>query len=491
MHWHQRGYCSPNTLPRPLPALQAARHCTRECICKTTHCVLNGTPVDDGFTNWALEAKKKGYISSLFGYTDTALDPRGVDPADERLRHYSEPLKGIDTFTPIKNDVSVLWMEHLRNKNHDLPDIPWENYSATKSGIEWEQGGETPLPLRIATEDHETHVMTDACIQWIEQQSSNSDQPWITHLSLLRPHPPFVAPEPYHARYDPAALDGVIRQATVEQESSQHAYLDYQLNRRKYFPAGNEKYLAPANEQTLRRQKASYYGLMTEVDDNLGRLFEALKASGNWDKTLIIFTSDHGEQMGDHWLLGKSGYFDQSYHIPLIIRDPRRQADNTRGTRIEAFTENVDIMPTMLDYIGQSAPGQCDGRSLIPFTLFGGTPRNWRNEVHWEFDFRELESQQIEQHLGLSPHQCTLNVIRDKRYKYVHFTALPPLFFDLERDPNEFINRADDPDYQRLVLEYAQKMLSWRMNHNERGLTDTFLSSDGVVTRQRPLYPEI
>ena len=68
--------------------------------------------------------------------------------------------------------------------------------------------------------------------------------------------------------------------------------------------------------------QASYYGLMAEVDDNMGRLFAHLKALGQWDDTLIVFTSDHGEQMGDHWLYGKTGFFDQSYHIPMIVRDP-------------------------------------------------------------------------------------------------------------------------------------------------------------------------
>jgi hypothetical protein len=78
-------------------------------------------------------------------------------------------------------------------------------------------------------------------------------------------------------------------------------------------------------------------------------------------------------------------------------------------------------------------------------------------------------------------------VIRDHHYKYVHFTALPPLLFDLKRDPDEFVNQAENPDYQTLVLEYAQKMLSWKMNHTDRGLTETMLGEGGAVTRRAPL----
>ena len=88
--------------------------------------------------------------------------------------------------------------------------------------------------------------------------------------------------------------------------------------------------------------------------------------------------------------------------------------------------------------------------------------------------------------LGLTPDQCSANLLWDRRYKYVHFTGLPPLFFDLESDPHEFCNLADDPAYQGLVLEYAQKMLSWRMNHDERTLANTRLGPSGVVELHPP-----
>ena len=94
----------------------------------------------------------------------------------------------------------------------------------------------------------------------------------------------------------------------------------------------------------------------------------------------------------------------------------------------------------------------------------------------------------METDLGITQHQCTLNVIRDARYKYVHFTNLPPLFFDLQEDPGEFVNQAANPDYQSLVLEYTQKMLSWRMNHDEQTLTHLALTEDGVVSRPAPRY---
>ena len=106
---------------------------------------------------------------------------------------------------------------------------------------------------------------------------------------------------------------------------------------------------------------------MSEVDHHVGRIIDYLKGSGHYDHTLIIFTSDHAGHLGDHHLQGKSGYFDEAFHIPLIIRDPYAAAKGARGGAIDAFTENVDIMPTILDWIGREVPAQCDGATLMPF----------------------------------------------------------------------------------------------------------------------------
>ena len=171
----------------------------------------------------------------------------------------------------------------------------------------------------------------------------------------------------------------------------------------------------------------------------------------------------------------------------MIIRDPRASADSSRGKQIAAFTENVDIMPTLLEWLGVDIPSQCDGLSLMPIINSGEAPCGWRTEVYWEFDFRSVLDDSVEMHFGITSHQCNLAVVRDERYKYVHFGALPPLFFDLQEDPHEFVNQADNAAYQQRVLEYAQKMLSWRLNHVQRGLTETFLSEQGPMTRYSPV----
>jgi len=138
-----------------------------------------------------------------------------------------------------------------------------------------------------------------------------------------------------------------------------------------------------------------------------------------------------------------------------------------------------------MDTLGAKLPRQCDGRSLVPF-LKGEIPGKWRTEVHWEVDFRydaEYGYEPPDKKLGIGFEECSFNVIRDNNYKYVHFTALPTLLFDLKNDPDELHNLAADPAYKDIIIKYAQKMLSWRMANDERTLTHLMVGPKGVTER--------
>ena len=233
------------------------------------------------------------------------------------------------------------------------------------------------------------------------------------------------------------------------------------------------------SDDEFRRIRAIYYGMISEVDAQLGRMFTAIKARGAWDDTVVILTSDHAEMMGDHKMLGKGGFFDGSYHIPLIVRDPRRK--KAAGRKVKAFTEAVDILPTVLDLVGGKVPGHLDGHSLAPF-LEGKAPANWRDAAHWEFDFRSIEKQTGEKITGLKSRQCNLAVVRTERFKYAHFGGgMPPVLFDLENDPGETMNVADDPAYREARLEMAERLLAWRAAHLDQSLALSELTERGVA----------
>jgi arylsulfatase A-like enzyme len=431
--------------------------------------VLNGTPLDARFTNLALEARGLGYEPVLFGYTDASVDPRTVEPGDPRLSSYEGVLPGFRAVVDLPEHLEA-WAQWLVGLGYDVPANRRELYRPVRD--------EPGAPTVYAAEHTEAAFLTGEVLRWLDEDAG--DEPWFVHAAYIRPHPPFVAPEPYHAMYDPDQVPRPVRHTTVEQEAAQHLFLAGALS--------IDEIRAPRDERELRQLRATYYGMMTEVDAQLGRLFDGLRARGQWDETLVVVTSDHGEQLGDHWLIEKLGWFDSSYRIPLVVRDPRPEADVVRGRVVDAFTENVDVMPTILEWLAADVPVQCDGRSLLPW-LHGATPSSWRGAVFWEFDFRDPVGAARGESIGLGLDESCLTVIRDRRGKYVHFAALPPLFFDLARDPGELDDRSHDPAYTPALLEYAQRMLSWRMRTDDRTLTGFFLSPDGLVDARAPSVP--
>jgi arylsulfatase A-like enzyme len=427
--------------------------------------VLNGTPLDARFTNVALEARERGYDPVLFGYTDASPDPRALSPDDPRLRTYEGVLPGFRAVLDLPEHLEP-WGEWLREQGYDVP----ADVRAMYEPVSDVPGA--PAPYRA--EHSEAAFLTGEVLRYVDAQAG---APWFVHAAYIRPHPPFVAPEPYHALYDPASVPLPVRRPTFAEEGEAHPLLARVVE----IPGLH----GPDDEAGLRRLRATYYGMMSEVDAQVGRLVDGLRERGAWEDTLVVLTSDHGEQLGDHWLIEKLGWFDQSYHIPLIVRDPRRDADATRGRVVaDRFTENVDVMPTILEWIGVTPPVQCDGASLLPL-LHDEEPSQWRDAVHWEWDFRDPTGRYTKEMFGLAVDECSLAVLRDERGKYVHFTGLPPVFYDLEAGPDELDNRAGDPAYAATVLDYAQRLLSLRMRHAERTLTGVLVTPMGVIEARR------
>jgi len=436
--------------------------------------VTNGTPLDRRHTNLALEVRRAGYAPVLFGYTDTSTDPRGLPLDDPRLLSYEGLMDGFEVALGYQDQVPEGWINHLRGHGYEVPRVPCQAY--LPAGYDPAAAREFPLqPALYRAEHSDSAWISDRIIDYLQ---AHGGETWFLHAVYLRPHPPLVAPAPYHTLYDPVRMPCPPRGSDRGTDLAHHPYLAhwFEIDENTSHQAMGLD-LATLRDSDRRRMQAIYYGLVSEVDAQIGRVLDHLRGTGELDRTLVVFTSDHGELLGDHWLWGKGGFYDGSYHVPLIIRDPR----HLDAPRIltQHFSESVDLMPTLLERVGLEVPETCDGRSLWPL-IEGPAPRQWRAQTFWEFDFRSVDSDKSETALDLRPDQCSLNVIRDRRYKYVHFTALPPLLFDLEADPLELHDVAAQPRYLGVLSEYAGKLLSQRMLHADRTLTNYRLTPRGL-----------
>ncbi|MBT9382335.1 alkaline phosphatase family protein [Pseudooceanicola sp. CBS1P-1] len=438
--------------------------------------VQNSLPLDRRHATLAGELRKVGYDPALIGYSTSVPDPRGLSTNDPRFRWLGDVMEGfrpIASFEPEKE----AYFGWVSRQGFPLP--------ANRDDIWLPEGDATPgptdRPARIPAPLSDTAFFTEAALTYLEGRTP--ERPFFLHLGYWRPHPPFVASAPYNDMYDPADMPGPLRAPSPREEGAQHPLLAHHLrtNRSGDYFQGAEGLAADLSDDEIRQTRATYYGLVTEIDDHLGRIFAQLDRAGIWDDTLIVFTSDHGEQLGDHHLLGKTCYHDQSFRVPLVIKDPRRKS---RAGEIEtAFTESIDVMPTILDWLGGSVPHTVDGHSLLPF-LESGRPEGWREALHYEFDSRDAFGREHEAALGVGQHEAGLCVIQDGDWKYVHFTAMPPLLFDLKNDPGQFINLAEDPAHADTLRIYAQKMLSWRMRHADRTLTVFQSNPEGFLDRR-------
>lgn len=446
--------------------------------------VENGIPLDARHTNIALEMRKLGYDPALIGYTDTTPDPRLFPPRDPVLKTFEGILPGINRVLAMSSEsFPEPWLLWLEERGFEVPVNPRDLYYASvKDYPGCAERGKTFAPALFSKEESETAFVTDKAIQFIRRPGT---KPWFLHISYLKPHRPYLAPEPYNRLYHPDDVPDFKRAVSLSEEAKQHPFLAYLLEQSLKY-SGYRAGIYPRDEDSMRQLRATYYGLISEVDDNIGKILAELKETGQYENTVIIFLSDHGAQIGDHHLIAPGAYFDQSFHVPLIIRVPNKNMQQHCGRVIDAFTESVDILPTVMDIFSAETPRQCDGRPLLQF-FKGQVPEDWRQEVHWEVDFRYMEPswgyEPPDEKLGIRFEECGFNVIRDENYKYVHFTALPSLFFDLKNDPDELNNLAEDPTYKTLILKYAQKMLSWRMTNDERTLTHLMVGPTGLTQR--------
>jgi len=441
----------------------------------------NGMPLRVGEPTLGDHLREVGARAVLVGKTHMIADAEGmawlgIDPASEIGVRVSEcgfePFERDDGLHP--DSARQNWSaydDYLVAQGYVSPN-PWEDFANSGTDADGELLSawllkNSRLAANIPEEHSETAYMTNRAMDFMSQ-AAKGDAPWVCHLSYIKPHWPYIVPAPYHDMYDETHIAAPIRSA-AEQDTAHplmQAYLDARVC--KSF----------ARDHVREHVIPAYMGLIKQLDDNLGRLFAWMDEQGLSDNTIIAFTSDHGDYMGDHWMGDKDFYHEMAVKVPLIIADPRPAADTTRGSTSDALVEMIDLAPTFMNALGCPAkPHIVEGRDLTP--LLHGTPGFQRRYVisehdyHWSDMARSLDQPQEEAHTTM---------IFDGRWKYIRCEGFDPILFDLETDPHELndIGTSLAAEHRAARAELEAALLKWATRHHTR-----VTATPAVLARQK------
>ncbi|MEM7302595.1 MAG: alkaline phosphatase family protein [Pseudomonadota bacterium] len=361
---------------------------------------------------------------------------------------------------------------YLRERGFDGKN-PWEEWANSAEG----PGGKllsgwllenSQYPARVPAEHSETAWLTTRGIEFIQSQEN---KPWLCHLSYIKPHWPYLAPAPYHNMYSSSDLPPVIR-SNAERDTEHpvmKAWVDMRVCQ------------SFSRDEVRNLVGPAYMGLIKQLDDELGRLFRFLEDGGYLDNTMIVFCSDHGDNLGDHWLGEKDLFYDCSARIPLIVYDPRAKADSTRGKSLDCLVEGIDLTPTFMDFFGaKPKPHLVEGRSLEP--LLHNQETDWRQYAVSEYDYATRDARRA---IGVDQKDARLTMIFDGRWKYVHAEGFDPLLYDLQRDPDELINFAGYAEHHKEVERLRELHFQWTRQHHSR-ITKTAEMVEAMTDAREP-----
>ena len=281
-----------------------------------------------------------------------------------------------------------------------------------------------PLQAPLPKELHVTQWCGDRSVQWLQQERPK-DKPFFLWTSFVKPHVPYDCPQHLLDLYDPESLEDPW--TSSEDGCAEYPYFDS-------YREGKEFDLY--SEKAIKRAKAYYYANITFIDEQVGRILDTLEQEGLAESTLVVFTSDHGDLMGDHHLWYKCFGFEGSLRVPLLVRWPKKIAEGTRYTGLASL---LDLFPTLLSAAGvNDAQYKRPGKDLM--TLLSG----------------ENQHEAVLSEVMFPPY--TMCHVRTNRYKYLFYqNGGFEQLFNVEDDPKELRNLASNPAY----ADVKQEMKQW------------------------------
>lgn len=273
---------------------------------------------------------------------------------------------------------------------------------------------------------YDRSIADNAC-RWLEGEAQKiNDKPWVLYVGFVCPHPPLIAPPEYFNMY--ANLDIPMPEMYAENERPRHPYLEFMRKSRPY-DAG---FTGP---EMVRRALAAYMGSVSFMDNNVGKVLDSIEKAGLSSSTRVLYSSDHGENLGARGFWAKNTLYEESAGIPLILAGP----NVPEGRVVTDPVSLVDVFPTVLECVGIDASKSdpdLPGASLLAGAEEGAMPE------------RTVLS---EYHATSSPSGSFM--IRHGKFKYIHYVGYEPMLFDLADDPYERRNLAADPEYKKDLAE--------------------------------------
>jgi len=331
--------------------------------------------------------------------------------------------------------------------HHPQPDWPENAYTQwlTSKGKTWDDlyTGATHGYVKegIPADYHQTTWCAEKTIEFIRDHQGK--QPWLLSFNCFDPHHPFDPPAEYLKRYDPADMT-LPKFKQGELEGKPH----YQRADHTKARDGLFTYDFSAMTDDQKRQiVAAYYAMIELIDDAVGKMVGALDETGQRENTIVVFMSDHGELLGDHGVFLKGPHFyEESVRVPLIFSWP---GTFKQGLRADALVELVDLAPTFLQSAGIDIPQAIQGKSLHSLLTGQSDPSHHRDHVFSEY----YNSWTHKRSYG------TMLRTEDKKIAVYHGSDLDVAgeLYDLEADPDEFINLWDDPNAESLKLDLIKR----------------------------------
>lgn len=421
----------------------------------------NGVPLRVDERTLGDYLRPHGYRVALVGKThmkrdDDGMARLGLDPRSSRGVLVSEcgfePFERDDGLHPDQLvDPDLKYNRYLRDKGYDSAN-PWHDFANSAEGDNGEvlsgwQMRNAHLPIRVREEDSETAYTTRRAMEFIEDAA---DRPWCLHLSYIKPHWPYMAPAPYHDMY--SARDVIPAVRSEDERANPHPVVA------AFMRHGESE--AFSHDEVRERVIPTYMGLVTQLDDHIGRLMRFLDERGQLDNTIVVLTADHGDYLGDHWLGEKELFHEASSRIPMIIADPRPAARAGAGRVDERLVEAIDLVPTFLDCAGGDS-GEFDhvleGRSLLP-VLEDRAADGWREYAFSEADYAFRPARLT---LDQTPDQARAFMVTDGRWKYIFYNGHASQLFDLQEDPGELVDLAGEATCAEIRQRLEAALETW------------------------------